>query len=165
MMKWRLFYYSGLILLTSLAINAIANAETVIVPSRNIDVVLDIDQCASAGSVLCGGSGSVGAAAVGNDSIVEAMIHVKLGNGSPVSGLAEGDFSLIGIQNPPPGVSPVFVQTAVCAACFAEQTAGVYRMAIRPSSGDWGDGTYMVVLEITSGAVTRQVVVPIDVPN
>jgi hypothetical protein len=145
---------------------AAVRAETIIVPGHNIDVYLDIDHCAQAGMVLCGGSGSTGAAAVGNDSIIAVMVHVTKDNGLPAGGLTESAFALTAIMNPAPGVSPVFVPTSACAACFAEQTAGVYRLAIRPAAGTWGDGTYMAVLEVTGGGgTTRQTVVPIDIPN
>ena len=166
MNRLRLAYFSLLILVTALATTAIANAQTVVVPGQNLDVVLDIDLCDSAGQVLCGGSGSTGAAAVGNDSIIGVYIQAKLANGTPVSGLTETAFSLYAIANPPTGVNLAFVQTSVCTACFAEQTTGVYRLAIRPVTGNWAEGTYVVLLQVTTtGGITRQLLVPVDIPN
>ncbi|MGF1630136.1 MAG: hypothetical protein ACFCUT_11760 [Kiloniellaceae bacterium] len=166
MPRLRLTYYSLLVFLTALLVSAIANAQTVVVPSVSLDAVLDVDHCDSAGSVLCGGSGSSGAAAVGNDSVIAVYVQVKLANGLPVGGLAESAFATYAIANPPLGVSPAFVSSAVCAACFAEQTTGVYRLAMRPSSGNWSSGTYVVLLQVTgSGGATRQLLLPVDIPN
>jgi hypothetical protein len=32
-------------------------------------------------------------------------------------------------------------------------------------TGDWVDGTYIQVLEVSAGPVTRRVIVPLTVPN
>ncbi|WP_193368442.1 hypothetical protein [Pelagibius marinus] len=164
MQRLRIIYYSLLFFITALAITSIANAETIIVPNQNLDVVIDVDACDIAGHVLCGGTGSSGAAAVGNDSIVVVFVYARTANGLPITGLAEGDFSFTALQNPG-GISLVFVQSGVCPACFAEFPDGVYRFALRPVSGNWDDGTYIQALQVTSGANTRQVVVPVQVPN
>jgi hypothetical protein len=165
MNTFRVIFYSGLIFTTALMISAIANAQTIIVPNQNLDVVIDVDACDLAGSVVCGGAGSTVAAAVGNDSVVVVFVHARAANGSPITGLAEGDFSFTAVQNPPPGVSLGFVQTSVCGVCFQEFPDGVYRFALRPVTGDWAEGTYIQVLQVTSGANTRQVMIPVDVPN
>lgn len=157
-----------LILAAAVLANAAANAQTQTVTLSNLslEVVLDVDLCASAGQALCGGSGSSGAAAVGNDSVIAVYVQAKRADGSPVGGLAESAFATTAIANPPPGVSSAFVSTAVCAACFAEQATGVYRLAMRPSSGDWAEGTYIVLLQVTAGGgVSRQILFPIDIPN
>ena len=57
------------------------------------------------------------------------------------------------------------MQTAVCGACFAEFPDGVYRFAMRPVTGDWAEGTYIQVLEVSAAAITRRVVIPVTVPN
>ena len=145
---------------------AIAEAgDTTIIPGNNLDVFVDIDTCAQS-FTWCSDSGSVGPAAAGNDSVVGVYVHVKNASGAPVGGLPETVFSLSSITNPSPGVTPAFVGTAVCAACIAEQQTGVYRLAARPSFGNWGAGTYVVVLELGSvpGAPVFQTVVPIDIP-
>jgi hypothetical protein len=166
MQRLRVIYYSLLIFVTALAVTSIANAETVIVPNQNLDVVIDIDVCTMAGHVLCGGTGSaLTPAAVGNDSIVVVFVSVRAANGQPVTGLAETDFSFTAVQNPPLGMSLGFVRTAVCGVCFAEFPTGVYRFAMRPVSGNWVEGTYIQVLEASVGAVTRRVIVPVTVPN
>ncbi|MEO3430838.1 hypothetical protein AAFN88_18430 [Pelagibius sp. CAU 1746] len=168
MQRLRVVYFSLLFFITALAVTSIANAQsgegTIIVPNQNLDVVIDVDACDIAGHVLCGGTGSSGAAAVGNDSIVVVFVQVRTANGLPITGLAEGDFSFTALQNPG-GISLVFVQTAVCPACFAEFPDGVYRFALRPVSGNWDAGTYIQALQVTSGANTRRVLVPLQVPN
>ena len=166
MQRLRLAIYSLLVFVAALMVSAIANAQSVIVPSVSLDVVLDIDLCDSAGQVLCGGTGSTGAAVVGNDSVIAVYVQVKRADGTPVGGLAESAFTTYAIANPPLGVSLVFVSTTVCAACFAEQTTGVYRLAMRPSSGNWSAGTYIVLLQVTGGGgITRQLLVPVDIPT
>ncbi|NIA69225.1 hypothetical protein HBA54_11550 [Pelagibius litoralis] len=132
--------------------------------TNNLDVLVHVDHCAS-GSTLCTGSSSSGEAAAGNDSIVEVIVHAKRPNGTPFAGLAESAFSLTSITNQGAGVTPVFVGSAICAACFLEVEPGVYRLASRPSFGTWGAGTYSVLLKVTNGNATRQVVVPIHIPN
>lgn len=171
MQRLRVAYYSFLIFVTALAVTGIANAQglhdgTIIVPNQNIDVVIDVDACAMAGHVLCGGTGSaLTPAAVGNDSIAVVFAYVRAANGQPVTGLAETDFSFTAVQNPPLGISLAFVQTAVCGVCFAEFPDGVYRFALRPVTGNWVEGTYIQVLEVTAGPVTRRVILPVTVPN
>ena len=148
-----------------LSVNAAAAQDTFVVSSRFLNVLVDIDHCESTSS-LCSGSGSVGAAAGGNDSIVAFHIQVNGPLGNPVGGLLETDFVLSGVTNQVPGVTPAFVDTVTCPACFAEPEQGVYRLAVRPSSFDWGAGSYVVQLEVTvpSGSV-RQIPVSIDIPN
>jgi hypothetical protein len=69
------------------------------------------------------------------------------------------------ITNPAPGVTPAFVSTATCPACFAEPQPGVYRLAVRPSFGTWGGGSYVVLLTVTKPTgTTVEIVVPIDIP-
>ena len=139
-------------------------ADTLVVPGNNLDVFVDIDTCAQ-GFTWCSGSGSVGPAAAGNDSVVGVVIHVKRNNGTPVSGAPENFFALSSITNPAPGVTPVFVDSVTCPACFSEPETGVYRLAARPSSGNWGEGTYMVLLEFgPAGTPFFQTVVPFDIP-
>jgi hypothetical protein len=165
MQRLRVVYYSLLIFVTALAVTSIANAETIIVPNQNVEVVIDVDACTMAGHVLCGGTGSaLTPAAVGNDSITVVFVNVRASNGQPVTGLAETDFSFTAVQNPS-GISLGFVQTAVCGVCFAEFPDGVYRFALRPVSGNWGEGTYIQVLEVSAGPVTRRVIVPVTLPN
>ena len=114
--------------------------------------------------MLCGGSGSSGAAAVGNDSVIAVYVQAKRADGTPVGGLAESAFVATAIASPPPGVSLAFVSAGVCPACFAEQTTGVYRLVMRPVSGDWAESTYVVLLQVTAGGgATRQVLLPIDI--
>lgn len=132
--------------------------------TNNLDVLVHVDHCGQ-GSTLCTGSGSSGAAADGNDSIVEVIVHAKLPNGTHLAGLAESAFSLAAVTNRGTGSPPVFVNSAACAACFLEVEPGVYRLAVRPSSGNWGEGTYTVLLKVTNGNATRQVAVPIHIPN
>jgi hypothetical protein len=104
------------------------------------------------------GSGSIGPAADGNTSIV--AVYIQLGT----VGLAASAFSLGSITNPA-GVTPAFVSTATCPACFAEPQPGVYRLAVRPSFGNWGGGSYVVLLTVTKPAgTTVEIVVPIDIP-
>ena len=165
MSRFRVAYYSLLFFATALMVSSIANAETIIVPNQSLAVVIDVDACDLSGHVLCGGTGSLVAAEVGNDSIVVVFVHVRTANGQPVTGLSESDFSFVAVQNPPLGISLGFVQTVVCGACFAEYPDGVYRFAMRPVTGDWVEGTYIQVLEVSAAAVTRRVVVPVQVPN
>lgn len=141
-----------------------AAQSTLVLSGIFLDVLVDVDHCDTS-STLCFGSGSSGPAADANDSIVAVYVHVKGALGNPITGLAEADFSLSAVTNPG-GVSPIFVGSAVCAACFAEPELGVYRLAARPVSGDWTAGTYVAVLEVTypNGNV-RQVAVPIDIPS
>lgn len=141
-----------------------AAQSTLVVSGTFLDILVDVDHCDTSSS-LCGGSGSIGAAADGNDSIVAVYVHVKGAFGNPISGLLEADFSLNSVTNPG-GVMPIFVSSAICAACFAEPEPGVYRLAARTAFGDWSAGTYVTLLEVTypNGNV-RQVPVPIDIPS
>ena len=164
MKPWRIFYYSALLLITGLAVSTIANAETRVVSGTNLTVVIDLDAC-DFGYDFCTDSGSSGAAADGNDSVVSVVVQVTRNNGNPVAGLSESDFSMSAITNAGPGVSPVFVDTASCASCFMEPEPGVYRLAVRPTFGNWGDGTYVAMIVVSSGAVSRQTIIPIDIPN
>lgn len=139
-------------------------AETLVIPGPNLDVFVDIDTCAQ-GFTWCSGSGSVGPAADGNDSVVGIVIHVKRNNGSPVTGAPETFFALTTITSPS-GLTTGFVDSVTCAACFAEPVPGVYRLAARPNSGgDWMDGTYMLLLEFgPAGTPFFQTVIPLDIP-
>ena len=163
-MKAKQFFIPSVVAFTAFLSSAMVLASpTTVVPGKNLDVFVDVDACNS-GLTFCTGSGSSGAAADGNDSIVGITIHVKDGKGSPVSGLAESSFSLRSITNQAPGVTPAFVSSNVCSACFAEPQPGVYRLAARPSSNNWGAGTYTVLLKVSSGGGSKQAVVPIDIP-
>lgn len=160
----RIIYFSVLIIATSMVISAIANAQPAVVTGANLNVIVDVDACLQ-GYDFCTDSGSSGPAADGNDSVVSVVIQVTRNNGTPVSGLLETAFSISSITNSGPGVSPVFVPLASCVSCFMEPEPGVYRLATRPSFGNWGDGTYVALVAVTSGAVTRQTIIPIDIPN
>lgn len=132
-------------------------AQTLVVPGANPKVFVDVKHCEWT-STLCSGSGSVGHAANGNASIVAIYYQ------GTTSGLAQSNFSLSSVTNPG-GVTPVFVSSAICAACFAEPEPGVYRLAARPAFGNWADGTYVVLLTVTrpaGGSVS--VMIPIDIP-
>ena len=140
MLRFRIVYYSLLFFVTALAVTSIAQAQsihdgTIIVPNQNLAVVIDVDACDMSGHVLCGGTGSLTAAAVGNDSIAVVFVHARTANGQPVTGLTESDFS------------------------------GVYRSSLRPVSGGWFYVTYIQVFEVSAGAITRRVVIPVTVPN
>lgn len=146
-----------LIMLAGLIGSGSVFAQTLVVPGANPKVFVDVKHCDWTSS-LCSGSGSVGAAANGNASIVAIYYQ------GTTSGLAESSFSLSPVTNPG-GVTPAFVSSATCAACFAEQQPGVYRLAARPAFGNWADGTYVVLLTVTrpaGGSVS--VMVPIDIP-
>jgi len=160
----RICYYSVLIIATSMVISAIANAQPAVVTGQNLNVIVDVDACLQ-GFDFCTDSGSSGPAADGNNSVVSVVIQVTRNNGTPVSGLLETNFSISSITNSGPGVSPVFVPLASCVSCFMEPEPGVYRLAARPSFGNWGDGTYVALIEVASGAVARQTIIPIDIPN
>ena len=41
---------------------------------------------------------------------------------------------------------------------------GVYRLAARPSSGNWASGSYVVYLTVATPGPDKTVVVPIDIP-
>lgn len=166
MRSFRPIYYTLLILVTSLMVNTIANAQTAIVAAPNLNGIVDIDHCDIGGSTLCTGSSSVGAATDSNDSIVSVVIHVSNNRGNPVSGLAELDFTIHSVTNPG-GTPLVFVRAAACAACFAEPEPGVYRFAVRPSTGNWDAGTYVQRIEVVGGGgtVTRQIVIPVDITS
>ena len=110
-------------------------------------------------ATMCSGSGSVGAATNGNTSIVAIYYQ------GAMAGLTEANFALSSITNRGSGVTPAFVSTAVCAACFAEVQPGVYRLAARLAFGNWGGGSYVVLMTVTrpvGGSVS--VMVPIDIP-
>ena len=133
------------------------SAQTTVVPGTVPEVLVDVKHCQWSSS-LCSGSGSVGAAANGNASIV--AIYYR----GTTAGLTGANFTINSITNPG-GVTPVFVSAAICAACFAEPQPGVYRLAARPSFGNWAGGTYVVLMTITrpaGGSVTMMV--PVDIP-
>jgi hypothetical protein len=156
--------FSVILAFAALLAGATAQAgETLVVSGRFLDVFVDLDTCEQS-FTWCSGSGSVGPAADGNDSVVAVVVHVKGPLGNPVSGLLESDFSLGSITSP--GGQPlVFEGTFTCAACFAEPQAGVYRLAARTANFTWSVGTYMALLEVDvpSGAI-RQTVIPFDIP-
>ena len=132
-------------------------AQTLVVPGANPKVFVDVKHCEWASS-MCSGSGSVGPAASGNASIVTIYYQ------GTSAGLAESSFSFGSITNPG-GVTPAFVSSVTCAACFSEQQPGVYRLAARPAAGNWAGGTYVVLLTVTrpaGGSVSMMV--PIDIP-
>ena len=149
----------GALALTGLVASGTVCAATQVVPGlKNGLVLVDVDHCTQS-STLCLGSGSIGPAADGNTSIV--AVHIQLGT----VGLAASAFSLGSITNPAPGVTPAFVSTATCPACFAEPQPGVYRLAVRPPFGNWGSGSYVVLLTVTKPTgTTVEIVVPIDIP-
>jgi len=154
----KLALIAGVIALTGIVAGGSASfAETLVIPGLGITVFVDVDHCSQTSS-LCSGSGSVGPAAGGNDSIVAIVIHTTR------TGLAETAFSLTSITNAGSGITPQFVTTATCAACFLEVEPRVYRLAARPSSGNWGAGTYMVLLKVVTPGPDKAVVAPIDIP-
>lgn len=147
----------GLVALTGMFSTGPAwSDDTLVIHGTKITAFVDVDTCGWS-PTWCGGSGSVGAAASGNDSVVSIVVHV------PSVGLAETAFSLGSITNPG-GVTPAFVTTATCPACFAEPQPGVYRLAARPSFGNWATGTYTVLLTVATPGPDKKVVVPIDIP-
>jgi hypothetical protein len=144
--------------LTGWAVSESAGQTLVVAGFKNITALVDVNLC-SWTPTLCSGSGSVGVAAAGNDSVVGIYLHLA------TAGLAESAFSMTAITNPG-GVSPVFVTTAVCSACFAEPEPGVYRLAARPAAGaNWTGGTYVALVTVTKPAgTTVTVLIPIDIP-
>jgi hypothetical protein len=158
--SWRILgRLLGALALTGLVVSGTALAATRVVPGlKNGIVLVDVDHCNQI-STLCTDSGSVGPAADGNTSIV--AVHIQLGT----VGLAESAFALSSVTNAAPGVTPAFVSTATCPACFAEPQPGVYRLAVRPPFGTWGGGSYVVLLTVTKPTGnTVEIVVPIDIP-
>lgn len=119
-------------------------------------VLVDVKLCGWS-PTLCTDSGSVGVAAAGNNSVVGIIVQI------PNVGLPETAFSL-GPVTSPGGVTPEFVTTTVCPSCFAEPQPGVYRLAARPSSGNWASGSYVVFLTVATPGPDKTVVVPIDIP-
>ena len=144
-------------------ISAPAWADTVIVPGENLHVVIDIDHCDQS-TLVCGGTGSVGAAATTNDSVVVMIVQVKANNGNAVGGLALTDFALDTVLAATGGVGLLIVDAATCPLCFSELPTGTYRLAVRPTFGNWGTGTYVTHLEVSnaSGASARTVI-PINI--
>ncbi len=150
------------LLLAAAALPAAAS-DTLVVGGRLMNLHVDVDHC-EWGSTLCSGSGSIGPAADGNDSIVMVTIHLRAPSGGPITGLAETSFNTLAITNPG-GVTPVFVRTATCAACFAEPEPGVYRLALRPAFGLWSAGSYVTVVEVGGGGGNSTAeVISIDIP-
>lgn len=161
----RLMYYIVLILTTSLMINAIANAQTAVVATANLIAVVDVDVCDGGAIDMCSDTGSLVAAAGGNNSVLAVVVQVKRANGTPVPGLLEGDFVLATVTNRPPAADPAFVSTAACANCFVEAQPGTYRLGVQPLFGaNWGSGTYVTLVQVSLGGGTREVVIPIDIP-
>ena len=147
-----------LILLAGLAMPGVVFAQTLVVPGTIPKVFVDVKHCERDSSTLCSGSGSVGPAANGNASIVAIYYQ------GTTSGLTLANFSLASVTNPG-GVTPAFVSSVNCAACFAEPQPGLYRLAARPAFGNWASGTYVALLTVTrptGGSVTTMI--PIDIP-
>jgi hypothetical protein len=149
---------TAVLLLGALIAQASAVAQTLVVAGGVPRIFVDTKLCNGV-STMCSGSGSVGAAASGNTSIVAIYYQ------GTTAGLTEANFALSSITNRGLGVTPAFVGTAACAACFLEVQPGVYRLAARPTASNWGGGTYVVLLTVTrpvGGSVN--VMVPIDIP-
>ena len=149
---------TAILLLGALIAQGSAVAQTLVVGGGVPRIFVDTKLCDGA-ATMCSGSGSVGAAANGNTSIVAIYYQ------GATAGLTAGNFTLSSITNRGSGVTPAFVSTAVCAACFSEVEPGIYRLAARPSFGNWGGGTYVVLMTVTrpvGGSVN--VMVPIDIP-
>jgi hypothetical protein len=145
------------LLAATLLAPAIALAQTTVVPGALPKVLVDVGHCQWT-STLCSGSGSVGAAASGNASIVAIYYH------GTTAGLAQSSFTISSVTNPG-GVTPVFVSAATCPACFAEPQPGVYRLAARPAFGNWAGGTYVIVMTVTRpNGTSTSVLTPIDIP-
>jgi hypothetical protein len=135
----------------------LGSAQTIVVPGAIPKVLVDVKHCQWT-STLCSGSGSVGAAANGNASIAAIYYH------GTTAGLTATNFSISSVTNPG-GVTPQFVSAATCAACFSEVQPGVYRLAARPSFGNWAGGTYVVIMTVTRPAGgSTSVLVPLDIP-
>ena len=149
---------TAVLLLGALVAQGSAVAQTLVVAGGVPRIFVDTKPCDGV-STMCSDSGSVGAAASGNTSIVAIYYQ-----GATVD-LTAANFALSSITNRGSGVTPAFVSTAVCASCFAEVQPGVYRLAARPAFGNWGGGTYVVLMTATrpvGGSVN--VMVPIDIP-
>ena len=149
---------TAILLLGALVAQGSAVAQTLVVAGGVPRIFVDTKLCDGT-AMMCSGSGSVGAAANGNTSIVAIYYQ------GATAGLTAANFTLSSITNRGSGVTPAFVSTAVCASCFAEVQPGVYRLAARPTSGNWGGGTYVVLMTVTrpvGGSVN--VMVPIDIP-
>jgi hypothetical protein len=147
-----------ILLIGALIAQGSAVAQTLVVAGGVPRIFVDTKLCDGV-ATMCSGSGSVGAAASGNTSIVAIYYQ------GTTAGLTAANFALSSITNRGLGVTPGFVSTAVCAACFSEVQPGVYRLAARPTSGNWGGGSYVVLLTVTrpvGGSVN--VMVPIDIP-
>ena len=147
-----------LIMLAGLMCPGIASAQTLVVAGTIPKVFVDVKHCEWPSS-LCSGSGSVGPAANGNASIVAIYYQ------GATSGLTLANFALSSVTNPG-GVTPAFISSVSCVACFSEQQPGVYRLAARPAAAtNWAGGTYVVLLTVTrptGGSVTTMI--PIDIP-
>ncbi len=149
---------AAVLILGALVAQGSAVAQTLVVGGGVPRIFVDTKLCDGV-STMCSGSGSVGAAANGNTSIVAIYYQ------GTTAGLTAANFTLSSITNRGSGVTPAFVSTAICAACFTEVQPGVYRLAARPTFGNWGGGTYVVYLSVTrpvGGSVN--VMVPIDIP-
>jgi hypothetical protein len=149
---------TAVLLLGALVAQGSAVAQTLVVGGGVPRVFVDTKLCDGV-STMCSDSGSVGAAANGNTSIVAIYYQ------GATAGLTAVNFTLSSITNRGSGVTPAFVSTALCAACFAEEQPGVYRLAARPTASNWGGGTYVVLMTVTrpvGGSVN--VMVPIDIP-
>lgn len=149
---------TAVLLLGALVAQGGAVAQTMVVASGVPRIIVDTKLCDGV-ATMCSSSGSVGAAASGNTSIVAIYYQ------GTTAGVTAANFALSSITNRGSGVTPAFVSTAVCASCFTEVQPGVNRLAARPSFGNWGGGTYVVLLTVTrpvGGSVN--VMVPIDIP-
>lgn len=140
-----------------------SQADVFIVNHDRLNVIVDMDACDNTSLTLCSGTGSTSGATASNNAVAIVHVHVHLPNGSPISGLTQSDFRLTAITNGGSGVTPGFVASATCGACFAEPEPGVYRLAARPTFGDWGDGSYVTLLDVSiPSGNTRQTIIPFE---
>lgn len=98
-------------------------------------------------------------AAVGNRNPVHLGVSVTDGNGNGVAGLGAANFA-IATPTVAPGGSTTVINLVAAAAI-----GGGYRLEILPSGvNNWQDGTYIFVIDVTSGADDGQTVVNVAVP-
>ena len=98
-------------------------------------------------------------AAVGNRNPVHLGVSVTDTNGNGVSGLAAGNFA-IATPTVAPGGS-----AGVISSVSGAGIGGSYSLQILPTGvTNWQDGTYIFVIDVTSGTDDGQTVVNIAVP-
>ena len=98
-------------------------------------------------------------AAVGNRNPVHLGVSVTDGNGNGVAGLTAADFAIATTTVAPGGA------TAVISSVTASTIAGGYQFHILPTGlNNWQDGTYVFVIDVTSGVDDGQTVVNVAVP-